>query len=247
MTVRVRKPAIPPVPRPGEDRTRFDTAIKECMEIITGRRLATLEELSELGYGWADLLSDATSRTTGPTAPPYNAFRTNAGGDSVYGYEMDTTARVVSGQSHMPHNWKRNTHVFLHAHWGAKIASASSTTFRFAWSYARGYGVEAFSDPVGVDVAQNHCNIAYGHNIAEFSEAQKILPNNCEVDGLILWSVRAKVIPAAYNPFLFMIDMHYQTDGRETNERNMTANGFTKMDYEDRVVKKINEILARLQ
>ena len=59
--------------------------------------------------------------------------------------------------------------------------------------------------------------------------------------------MRAKVIPAAYNPFLFMIDMHYQTDGRETNERNMPANGFTKMTYEDDLVAKINEILGRLQ
>lgn len=241
-----RKPAIPPVPKPGEDRTRFDRAIKECMEIIIGRRLATVKELNELGYGWRDLLSDALSRATGPKAAPYNVFRAN-GADEVFGYQLDTTARVIAGQSHMPHDWAVGTKVYLHCHWAADVASTSSTTFRFAWSYARGYGVEAFSAPVGVDITQAHCNIQYGHNIAEFSDAQAILPANCETDGLILWSLRATTIPAAYNPFVFMVDMHYQSDSRDTNERNRTAGGFSKVTYEDDVVAKINEILDRLQ
>lgn len=242
MTI-TKKPAIPPVPRAGEDRTRFDQSIKECLEIIMSRRLATIEEARQLGYSWKDLLSDATSRSTGPKAPPYNVFRVN-GADEVFGYEMDTTARVISGQSHMPHDWAVGTKVYLHAHWAATVASASPTTFRFAWSYARGYGVEAFTLPAGVDVTQAHCNIQYGHNIAEFSDAQAILPNNCDVDGLILWSVRATSIPAAYNPFIFMVDMHYQSDERGTNERNRQ---FTKLTYEDDLVAKINEILERLQ
>lgn len=242
MTVR-SKPAIPPVPKPGEDRTRFDTAIKECMEIIIGRRLASLKEMQELGYGWKDLLSSATARATGPLAPPYNAFRTN-GTDIVYAYEMDTTSRILTGQSHVPHDWAIGTKVYIHIHWGATVASTSSTTFRTSWSYAPGYGIGAFSAPAGVDVTQAHCNIQYGHNIAEFSDAQAILPNNFETDGLLLWTVKATTIPAAYNPFVFMIDMHYQTDGRETNERNRS---FTKMTHEDDLVAKINEILNRLQ
>lgn len=239
-----KKPAIPPVPRTGEDRTRFDQAIKECLEIIMSRRLATIAEAKELGYGWKDLLSDATSRTTGPTAPSYVALRTNGSGDSVFGYQLSTTSQILSGQSHMPHDWAVGTKLYMHVHWAADAVSASETTFRFAWSYARGYGVEAFSDPAGIDMTQAHCNIQYGHNIVELSDAQALLPDNCETDGLLLWSLRAKTIPAAYNPYVFMIDMHYQTDGRDTNERNRT---FTKVGYEDALVAKINEILARLQ
>lgn len=34
----MRKPAIPPVPKVGEDRTRFDQAIKEALEIVMARR-----------------------------------------------------------------------------------------------------------------------------------------------------------------------------------------------------------------
>lgn len=246
MTSARKKPGIPPVPKPGEDRTRFDESIKECMEIIIGRRLASVDELRELGYGWKDLLSDAISCPTGPKAATYNVFQAN-GADEVFGYEMSTTSMVISGQSHVPHDYAAGTKVYLHVHWAATVASTRTSTFRFAWSYARGYGVEAFSSPVGVDVTQAHCNIAYGHNIAEFSDAQAILPDNFETDGLLLWSMRVTAQGAtsvAYNPFVFMLDMHYQTDGRNTNERNRT---FTKQTYEDDLVAKINEILGRLQ
>ncbi len=33
-----RKPAIPPVPKRGEDRARFDQAVRENIEILTARR-----------------------------------------------------------------------------------------------------------------------------------------------------------------------------------------------------------------
>ena len=32
------KPAIPPVPRPQAPRNQFDAAVKETLEVITGRR-----------------------------------------------------------------------------------------------------------------------------------------------------------------------------------------------------------------
>ena len=34
----MRKPAIPQTPREGDKRERFDTALRETVEIITGRR-----------------------------------------------------------------------------------------------------------------------------------------------------------------------------------------------------------------
>ena len=34
----MRKPAIPVIPKSGQDRTRFDSALKETLEIIKGDR-----------------------------------------------------------------------------------------------------------------------------------------------------------------------------------------------------------------
>lgn len=34
----MRKPSIPPVPKKGDDRARFDGAVKESLEIVMARR-----------------------------------------------------------------------------------------------------------------------------------------------------------------------------------------------------------------
>lgn len=43
----MKKPAIPIAPRIGDDRYRFDSALKENIEIITARRVAVLKPLLE--------------------------------------------------------------------------------------------------------------------------------------------------------------------------------------------------------
>lgn len=41
-----KKPAIPSTPKPGENRARFDQALKENVEILTGRRADPIELLN---------------------------------------------------------------------------------------------------------------------------------------------------------------------------------------------------------
>ena len=41
----MKKPAIPQVPRDGQPRTPFDQAVKETLEIVTGRRAGRIEPL----------------------------------------------------------------------------------------------------------------------------------------------------------------------------------------------------------
>lgn len=54
------KPAIPPVPKPGENRTRFDQAVKESIEILVGRRGGQIAKL------------DAATATTAQCAAKIN-------------------------------------------------------------------------------------------------------------------------------------------------------------------------------
>lgn len=42
----MKKPGIPPVPKEGESRARFDQATKESLEIIMGRRDTAIKPLS---------------------------------------------------------------------------------------------------------------------------------------------------------------------------------------------------------
>ena len=41
----MHKPAIPSIPKPGENRTRFDSAVKECLEILLSRRAERIDPL----------------------------------------------------------------------------------------------------------------------------------------------------------------------------------------------------------
>lgn len=40
-----KKPGIPKVPTPGDNRTHFDSSIKESLEILMGRRATPITEL----------------------------------------------------------------------------------------------------------------------------------------------------------------------------------------------------------
>lgn len=237
----MKKPGIPPIPKPGEDRARFDAAIKEAIEILTARRAPVIADGHSLPNGWVDLLTDIQTRTTGAGTPSFNVFQS-----PLRGYEF-AAGDEVYGNFHIPHDWAVGTRLYLHVHWGCVSANAGNAVWRWNWSYARGYGVDGFSAPVSFDVTHAHCGIAYGHNIAECSDAQSILPNNCETDGIIQWALKLVSKTTTGNPFGFFADLHYQSDGRITNERNRTSNGFTKLTYEDDLINKINEILARLQ
>jgi hypothetical protein len=42
-----RKPGIPSIPKPGDDRSRFDSAVKESLETIMGRRGVAVTPLAE--------------------------------------------------------------------------------------------------------------------------------------------------------------------------------------------------------
>jgi hypothetical protein len=44
----MKKPPIPPLPKDGESRTRFDQALKESVEIIKGDRGTRIEPLDEV-------------------------------------------------------------------------------------------------------------------------------------------------------------------------------------------------------
>lgn len=45
----MKKPSIPRAPLPGDERVRFDAALKETVEIITGRRGERIEPLPATG------------------------------------------------------------------------------------------------------------------------------------------------------------------------------------------------------
>lgn len=52
----MKKPGIPAVPKPGENRERFDKAIKETLETLTGARGTRINKL-HADAGLADVIA----------------------------------------------------------------------------------------------------------------------------------------------------------------------------------------------
>lgn len=60
-----KKPAIPSTPKPGENRTRFDQALKENVEILTARRadpIALLDTTTATAEDCAHKLNEIIER-----------------------------------------------------------------------------------------------------------------------------------------------------------------------------------------
>lgn len=60
-----RKPAIPPTPKPGENRARFDQALRENVEIVTGRRsdpIALLDPATATAEDCASKINEILAR-----------------------------------------------------------------------------------------------------------------------------------------------------------------------------------------
>lgn len=52
----MKKPGIPTIPRPGENRERFDSALKENIETLTGARGTRIKKLAS-DAALADVIS----------------------------------------------------------------------------------------------------------------------------------------------------------------------------------------------
>jgi hypothetical protein len=169
--------------------------------------------------GWADLLCDINVRGTGATDPNYNVtfapFRA---------YQF-TVGDEVWFNIHIPHDYKWGTPVYFHAHWLANTASTNTVTWRFSYSYAKGYGVSQFPAATVVDVTQAHSGVAWTHMIAEPPEGSGIMITDIEPDGIIMVNMKLQTNNLPVDPYCIFADLHYYSDGTLTHERNRS---FTK-------------------
>lgn len=239
----MKKPGIPPVPKPHEDRARFDAAVKEAIESIMGRRGTPIALATDTGERWKDLLCEITTRTTGAGTPAYNTF---VAPNRSYQFALNDE---VYNTMHVPHDWKPGTPVYVHIHWFGSNTNTGTVTWDLNWTYAKGYGQVAFSANQLVQVTQAHCGIANGHNIAEFSASQAILPDGFEPDGLLKVATKLSAKAFTGNVFADYIDLHYQSDETNTTTKNPINGAWVKnvSGYDGLLLRKVNEILTGVQ
>lgn len=181
--------------------------------------------------GWKDLKGQIVPRVGGGAAPTLAAFR----GANILSYAFGAADVIDQIVFHMPHDYKPGTHMFLHVHW-AHNGTAISGNFVIDWyyQYAKGYEQAAFNAQVNY-TQTIACDIGtypqYYRNISEFQctveggSGNQLDTNDMEVDGIWLIALNVTGIPTITGgtpnqPFIFSVDLHYQSTGVPTKDKN---------------------------
>lgn len=183
-------------------------------------------------FGWKDLIGSVTPSASNPAAPTYANFITD-GKMNAYAFAANDEADLLY---HMPHDWAPGTDLYIHVHWGHNGTDISgSLVVDFYTTFARGFNQSSnglFSAETNTTLTVSSLSITntpqYRHRTDEVQlsaaspTANQIDTDNLEVDGLLLINMVVTTIPtitgsvsavAQNKPFVFTVDLHYQTVG----------------------------------
>jgi len=180
-------------------------------------------------FGWRDLIGDISPREIGGTAPTLRVFR---GAIKEFAYSVNNASDCTF---HIPHDYAPGTDMYLHAHWSHNGTNISGTMqIDYNISYAKGHQQQAFTAPITTSCSVTGLNITntpqYMHRVDEVQmstsggSSSMIDTDHIEVDGMILLNFVVNTIPSITggqtSPFIFTVDLHYQSTGVNTLNRS---------------------------
>jgi hypothetical protein len=186
-------------------------------------------------FGWRDLVGQITPRASGGPAPAFTAYR----GSGILQHAFAVNDVIDNITFHMPHDYVVGTDIYIHPHWGHN-GTAISGSFAISWyaTYCKGYNQasQTFNSPLtitqSISITSTTTHPQWGHFIDEFAltnaggDSTHLDRGLLEVDGLIIIGALVTGIPtitgsATSNlPYMFMVDLHYQSTGIPTKGRN---------------------------
>lgn len=174
-------------------------------------------------FGWHDLLSPTIIYEGASSNKPN--FNVLVGGIRKYQFLVNDES---FHEFHIPHDYLPGSDLYIHVHWthNSGASPTGSTTWQFESTYAKGYSQQAFSSTKLLTVNQSIVSTALTHHIAEvkFSTsggtASTLNSLDIETDGLILTRTSLISNTTGVNPFMLFCDVHYQTTGIATKNRN---------------------------
>lgn len=189
-------------------------------------------------FGWKDLLGAIVPgerwRTDVPRVdvPDCAAFR----GGIVRAFAFSVNDKIDQIAFHLPHDYAEGTDIFIHSHWSHNGTAISGTlVWDYFVTYAKGHNQAIYSPEIHLQQTILTPDIGtipqYQHRLDEIPLSAQgggvsLLDTALlEVDGLILVALYPSVIPtitgSANNnePFLFHVDLHYQSTGLATKSK----------------------------
>ena len=179
------------------------------------------------GEGWDDyIVSGLNIRLRGSSDPVLTEFR-----NGLYLYAFSGTVGINEAYVgiHILHDWKPGTDIYPHIHWAHNDGAPSGdVVWQIDYSIAKGFNQEAFPAPTSITM-QQAAGTQYYHQIVEASSP--IPASDIEADSVVLMRIYRDSGHGndtfGNDAFLVQMDLHYESDGRRTNEKIST---FTKIN-----------------
>jgi len=180
-------------------------------------------------YPWKEVVSNSFVKTTGVNAPVLTVFN---GSIRSFAFAAGDLADL---EFQIPHDYLPGSDLFIYYHWahnGTVISGDMVATF--AYTYSKGYNQALFTAEKTSASTYSTIDIAttpqYRHRIEELQlssnggSATLLDSTLIEPTGLILVSLVTTTIPTitggATKPFIFQIDLHYQSVTVGTKQKN---------------------------
>lgn len=165
--------------------------------------------------GFRDITSEVKSRGVGANDPNWSQINATA----FFAYDFALNDQVWMN-FHLPHDYKKGTDIYLHAHWLPDGTNANSVKWEFQYAYAHGHNQTAF-DLTGTTITaeQPVGGTQYQHYV---TETAAITIADMEPDGIITACITRITNGATDNTdgiFLLTCDVHYESTNRATLNR----------------------------
>jgi len=187
-------------------------------------------------WGWKDLTGQIIPRSGGAAAPAFTPFH----GSNVKVYSGNAGDKIDNITFHIPHDYVPNTDMYIHIHWGHNGTAISGTfSGNYHAIYSKGYtqAGEIFESELTIPwttgaIADVIEVPRWSHNITELAitnaggDTTHFDRADIETDGLMMISWTIGTTPTISGsdesnlPYIFMIDLHYQSNQLATKGRN---------------------------
>ena len=199
------------------------------------RRL--FERLNELfrqmspAEGWKDKEGSLTSaKIAGSKSPTWSIFL-----DGICAWEFSASVEnEVWLNFHMPHDMAfylkredgtyQGATIYPHVHWSPSGTDTGVARFGIEYTIAKGYSQEVFPATTTIYLEQAGSGTANMHQIIETTDDNAIVNDSIETDAIMQVRLFRDATHAndtlTDTAFVTYMDLHYYSDGKETNERN---------------------------
>lgn len=176
---------------------------------------------------YQDYLISGTAVGIGVNAPDLANLR-----DGLYLYAFAGTGATVEQAFftvHLLHDIKPGSKPTFHIHWTHNVASPTGNVkWNIEYSYARGYGVDAYPATTTISTVQA-AGAQYTHHITPDDDMELTL-TNMEPDMVLIGRIYRDPTDGSdtfgNDAFLIQIDLHYEVGQIGTYQRNRPFNGF---------------------